>query len=67
MTSMAAMAVQTLILRQPAVRRALGIPIIPVQHQNKPASFMESYDFAKQWWKEKKAEQEAAIRASRRR
>ncbi|KAI0920635.1 hypothetical protein AcW1_002321 [Taiwanofungus camphoratus] len=63
MTSMAAMAVQTLILRQPAVRRALGIPIIPVQHQNKPASFMESYDFAKQWWKEKKAEQEAAIRA----
>jgi len=66
-TSIVAMSVQTIVLRQPAIRRALGIPIVPKQHEMKSASFKESIDFAKKWWKEKKEEQEAALRASKRR
>ncbi|KAL6302584.1 60Kd inner membrane protein-domain-containing protein [Sparassis latifolia] len=65
-TSLSFILAQTLFMRIPVVRRALGIPIVPRHMQSQSATFKESLDFVKQWWKDKKAEQEAAIRANRR-
>lgn len=66
-SSITAMSIQSVVLRQPAVRRALGIPIVERKHEIKSASFLESIDYAKKWWENKKKEQEDVIRTSRRR
>ena len=57
-TSLSFILAQTLFMRIPVVRRALGIPIVPRHMQSQSATFKESLDFVKQWWKDKKAEQE---------
>ncbi|KAH9943919.1 hypothetical protein B0H21DRAFT_884184 [Amylocystis lapponica] len=64
-TSIAASAVQTLALRQPAIRRALKIPVVPRQNQARAASFRESYHYLKKWWQDKQEEQAAIIKARR--
>ncbi|CCM04117.1 uncharacterized protein FIBRA_06277 [Fibroporia radiculosa] len=65
-SSVVGISIQTLLLRQPVIRRALGIPVVEAKHGVKPASIMDSVAYAKQWWKEKKEEQEAIVRAKRR-
>ncbi|PCH43191.1 hypothetical protein WOLCODRAFT_74732 [Wolfiporia cocos MD-104 SS10] len=65
-TSIVSIAAQTVLLRQPAVRRALNIPILSKQFEGKPATFRESIAYARKWWEDKKAEQEALIRAKKR-
>ncbi|KAH9922212.1 60Kd inner membrane protein-domain-containing protein [Fomitopsis serialis] len=62
-TSIIGLMAQSLVLRSTAIRRLLGIPIVQQQHQTKPATMMESVDFLKHWWQDKKKEQEAIIRA----
>jgi len=66
-TSIIGLTAQSLVLRSAAIRRLLGIPIVQQQHQTKPATLMESVDFLKQWWQDKKKEQEAIIRAKNQR
>ena len=67
LTSITAMTAQSLILRQPAVRRALGIPLIPA-HLRQPAPTMrESLQYARQWWSNKVSEARAAQREINRR
>lgn len=67
LTSITAMTAQSLILRQPAVRRALGIPLIPA-HLRQPAPTMrESLQYARQWWSNKVSEARTAQREINRR
>lgn len=65
-TSILAMIGQSLILRQPAIRRMLGIPIIP-KHLRTPApSMRESFVYARKWWADKMAGARATDAARRR-
>ena len=60
------MTLQSLILRIPAIRLKLGIPIIAAKDVAKPASFKESLLALKQWWtKEKARANERALRSRR--
>ena len=64
-TSILAMTGQSLLLRQPAVRQLLRIPLIP-RHLVTPAPTMrESFVYVKKWWNDKKTE--AAAQALKRR
>ncbi|EMD34920.1 hypothetical protein CERSUDRAFT_157655 [Gelatoporia subvermispora B] len=58
---------QTLVLRIPAVRTTLGVPIVPKEHQPKPVSFMESIRYAQKWWDEQKSQAKAGPTAAKRR
>ncbi|KZT03261.1 uncharacterized protein LAESUDRAFT_603008, partial [Laetiporus sulphureus 93-53] len=58
-TGITCLIVQTAVLRVPAVRVFLNIPIIAKRDSVKPASFKDSIEYVKKWWKDKKAEQEA--------
>lgn len=61
-TSILSMTGQSLLLRQPAVRRALSIPLIPKHLQSQAPSMRESFEYLKKWWNEKKMEAAAAAR-----
>ena len=63
-TSITAMTVQSLILRQPAIRRALGIPIIPAHLRTTPPSMRDSYFYARKWLHDKM--DEARVQSQRR-
>jgi len=52
LTGIAAMLVQTSVLRQDAVRRLLRIPVLPKNTDGKPVTFKESIDLLKQWFRE---------------
>ena len=67
MTSITAMTFQSLLLRQPAVRRALGIPLVPEHLRTPPPTMRESAQYVRKWWFDKMAEARAVERASRRR
>lgn len=43
---------QTAILRMPAVRTRLRIPVVPKEHQSKLPSFLDSINFVRQWYRE---------------
>ncbi len=61
-SSITAMTLQSLILRQPAVRRVLSIPLIP-KHLSTPApSMRESLQYARKWWDDKVADARTANR-----
>ncbi|KAI9058790.1 hypothetical protein FKP32DRAFT_1597117 [Trametes sanguinea] len=61
-TSIIMMIIQSLTLRQPAIRRALGIPLIP-EHMRKPVpSMRESLQYARKWWNQKVEDARAAKR-----
>ncbi|KAI0673121.1 60Kd inner membrane protein-domain-containing protein [Trametes maxima] len=61
-TSITAMIAQSLILRQPGVRRLLRIPLIP-DHMRTPApSMVDSFKYARKWWNDKVADARAASR-----
>ncbi|KAI0076978.1 hypothetical protein K474DRAFT_1596816 [Panus rudis PR-1116 ss-1] len=66
-TSIVGIMAQTAILRVPAVRRVLGIPIIPKTQTLKPASMRESLAYAKKWWEQQKRDAELKAKASQRR
>ena len=57
---------QTLFLRVPAVRKALGIPKIPDHTPVKSPTFMETVKFGVEWMKNKNAEAQAQARAQQR-
>ncbi|KAI0772447.1 60Kd inner membrane protein-domain-containing protein [Trametes elegans] len=61
-TSISAMTLQSIILRQPAVRRALHIPIIPAHIRQPAPSMRDSVKYARQWWRNKVEEARAAER-----
>jgi len=65
-TSMAT-TIQSLVLQIPAVRRAVGIPIISPKHKAKLPSFRDSYQFLVTEWKRKLAEAGAEAGRQRRR
>lgn len=67
LTSITCMTAQSLLLRQPAVRRALGIPIIPKNLRTPMPSMRESALYVRQWWNNKLADARAAEKARRRR
>ncbi|KAH9178548.1 60Kd inner membrane protein-domain-containing protein [Lactarius sanguifluus] len=50
LTGIAAMLLQTSILRQDAVRRILRIPLLPKNTNTKPVTFQESIDHLKKWF-----------------
>ncbi|KAH9033060.1 60Kd inner membrane protein-domain-containing protein [Lactarius hengduanensis] len=50
LTGIAAMLMQTSILRQDAVRRILRIPLLPKNTNTKPVTFQESIDHLKKWF-----------------
>ena len=52
-TSITAMTAQSVILRQPAVRRMLGIPLIPEHMRTSAPSMRESYVYARKWLQDK--------------
>ncbi|THH28553.1 hypothetical protein EUX98_g5627 [Antrodiella citrinella] len=52
-TSIIAMVAQTFLLRVSFVRRALGVPVLAKGTGNKPASMMESVEYAKKFFSEK--------------
>jgi hypothetical protein len=52
LTGIAAMLVQTVILRRDAVRRVLRIPVLPKHMDVKPVTFKESIDHLKKWFRE---------------
>jgi len=52
--SLGAMTLQSAILRIPAIRLRLGIPIIPKESAPKSASIKESIEFVTGWWKDEK-------------
>ncbi|KAI0248363.1 60Kd inner membrane protein-domain-containing protein [Lactifluus subvellereus] len=52
LTGIAAMLVQTSILRRDAVRRMLRIPLLPKNTIVKPVTFKESIDHLKKWFRE---------------
>jgi YidC/Oxa1 family membrane protein insertase len=51
-TGIAAILVQTSILRLDAVRRMLRIPVLPKDTNVKPVTFRESLDHLKKWFRE---------------
>ncbi|EIW56459.1 membrane insertase OXA1 [Trametes versicolor FP-101664 SS1] len=61
-SSITAMTLQSLILRQPAVRRALSIPLIPAHLSTPAPSMRESLQYARKWWDDKVADARAAPR-----
>ena len=62
LTGIAAMLVQTSILRQDAVRRMLRIPLLPKNMDVKPVTFKESVDLLKRWFREQnRIAQERAV------
>ncbi|KAF8346528.1 60Kd inner membrane protein-domain-containing protein [Amanita rubescens] len=65
-TSMAT-TIQSLVLQIPAVRRAVGIPIVSPKHKAKLPSFRDSYQFLVTEWKRKLAEAGAEAGRQRRR
>ena len=67
MTSITAMTFQSLLLRQPAVRRMLGIPIVPKNLRTQLPTMRESAVYLRQWWNNKLADARAAQKVSRRR
>ena len=56
MTSSFCIALQSLVLRVPAVRRALGIPERPANPNIKSASLMDTARYIREWWAKKKQE-----------
>ncbi|OSD00024.1 hypothetical protein PYCCODRAFT_1446472 [Trametes coccinea BRFM310] len=61
-TSIIMMIIQSFTLRQPAIRRMLGIPLIP-EHMRKPVpSMLESLKYARKWWAKKVEDARAAQR-----
>jgi len=52
LTGIAAMLVQTIILRRDGVRRILRIPVLPKDVDVKPVTFKESIDHLKHWFRE---------------
>ncbi|KIP06673.1 hypothetical protein PHLGIDRAFT_90639 [Phlebiopsis gigantea 11061_1 CR5-6] len=68
-TGIVCMAVQSLVLRIPAVRLSLGLPLRPAGEGLKPASMMDSIQYAKQYWEDQKkhAMEKARADAARRR
>ncbi|RPD60686.1 hypothetical protein L226DRAFT_505197 [Lentinus tigrinus ALCF2SS1-7] len=64
LTSITAMTFQSLLLRQPAVRRMLGIPLIPKHLRTSAPSMRESYVYARKWINDKISE--ARVEAKRR-
>ncbi|EJF60168.1 60Kd inner membrane protein-domain-containing protein [Dichomitus squalens] len=66
-TSITTMTAQSLLLRHPAIRRALRIPLVPEKLRTPPPTMRESAQYARQWWSDKMAEARAAERAAKRR
>ncbi|OCH92541.1 hypothetical protein OBBRIDRAFT_773180 [Obba rivulosa] len=66
-TTMVIGIVQTLILRIPAVRTKLGIPVVAKENAPQPASFMDSIRFLQNWFEEKKKEAQMGAASSKRR
>ncbi|KAI0659620.1 60Kd inner membrane protein-domain-containing protein [Cubamyces menziesii] len=61
-TGIVMMTLQSLLLRQPVIRRMLGIPLVP-EHMRQPVpSMMDSLRYARQWWNEKAADVKASQR-----
>jgi len=65
-TGVIAITAQSLILRAPSVRKALGIPRIPNNLRIKPPTFMETVKFGVDWFKNKNAEAQAQARTQQR-
>ncbi|KAI0651166.1 60Kd inner membrane protein-domain-containing protein [Trametes meyenii] len=61
-TSITAMIAQSLVLRQPAVRRLLRIPLIPDHIRTPAPSMVDSVKYVRKWWNDKVAEARAASR-----
>ena len=55
-TSIIAMTAQSLILRQPAIRQKLRIPLIPAHLRQPSPSMRDSFEFARKWWVNKVSE-----------
>jgi YidC/Oxa1 family membrane protein insertase len=66
LTGVTAMAVQSLILRAPSIRKALDIPRIPDHLRTKPPTFLETVRVGIEWFKKKNAEAQAQTRAQQR-
>jgi len=65
-TGVVSMIAQTYILRVPAVRRMLKIPIIPDTMRIKPPTFMESVHHGMKWLQNKNADAQAQARSQAR-
>ena len=52
LTGIAAMLIQTAILRRDVVRRMLRLPVLPKNTDMKPVTFKESIDHLKKWFRE---------------
>ena len=61
------MLAQTILLRQPAVRIAFRIPLIPARLRVTPPTMRESAQYARKWWRGKMDEAREAQRALDRR
>ncbi|KAI0327341.1 hypothetical protein GY45DRAFT_1257183 [Cubamyces sp. BRFM 1775] len=59
LTGIVMMILQSFALRQPAVRRMLGIPLIPAHLRQPAPSMMESLRFARKWWNNQVADVKA--------
>lgn len=66
LTGVVAMTAQSLVLRAPSVRKALGIPVIPDHARLKPPTFLETVKFGVEWLKKKNEEARAQARAQQR-
>jgi len=62
-TGVVSMVAQTYILRAPAVRRMLNIPIIPDNMRIKPPTFMESVRYGIEWMQKTNATTQAQARS----
>ena len=62
LTGVIAMTAQSVILRNPLVRKALNIPKIPDNTLTKPPTFLETVKFGVEWYKKKSAEAAAQQR-----
>ena len=56
------MTLQSLLLRQPVIRRMLGIPLVHEHMRQHVPSMMDSLRYARQWWNEKAADVKASQR-----
>ncbi|GJE89000.1 hypothetical protein PsYK624_050890 [Phanerochaete sordida] len=56
LTGTVCMSVQSAVLRLPAVRRALDIPVRPANAGTKSVSMMDSIRYLGQWWQKKQAD-----------
>lgn len=65
-TGVVSMIAQAYILRAPAVRRILNIPIIPDKMRIKPPTFMESVRYGIDWMQKKNAAAQAQARTQAR-